>query len=292
MPDGVTIPKTNIKTTTATTTSSSRSSTLTLLPETFMTDFFNPYPTPADTDAASAMATALQARFVSLEAAATTSSSTNCVCTQIVASDGTKGNLYCPTSQDGLDLDCSMVTSTQAPAPPPTKTPLPNPAPPATCNHGRPLPDYAEDITFNRDAAKSAITMFCHDNPYSYAKNAIQTCPSWQSYAFEGSKVNSGGQTGVLGPVTRIYLAMRWDLVDCTNNDWWSVNNEQNSPAGKYLDGPTLYDDCVAGFNAALGGCETPGDTHGAKDTYKCMEYFLFPSTSSNLVLPCNNLPW
>lgn len=99
--------------------------------------------------------------------------------------------------------------------------------------------------------------MFCHDNPYSYAKNAVQTCPSWQSYAFEGSTVNSGGQSGVLGPSTRIYLAMRWDLVDCTNNDWWSVNNEQDSPAGKYLDGPTLYDDCVAGFNAALGGCKS-----------------------------------
>lgn len=108
MPDGVKIPKTNIKTTTATTTSSSRSSTLTLLPETFMTDFFNPYPTPADTNAASAMATALQARFVSLEAATTVSSSTNCVCTQVVASDGTKGNLNCPIATDGENLDCSV----------------------------------------------------------------------------------------------------------------------------------------------------------------------------------------
>lgn len=44
--------------------------------------------------------------------------------------------------------------------------------------------------------------------------------------------------------------------MDCPNNDWWAVNNEQDSPAGKYLDGPTLYDDCVAGFNAALGGCK------------------------------------
>jgi hypothetical protein len=149
-----------------------------------------------------------------------------------------------------------ITTSTQAPPPPPTKTPLPNPAPPATCNQGRPLPDYAENTTFNRDAAKSAITTFCHDNPYSWAKNAAQTCPSWQSYAYEGPTINSGGQSGVLGPANRIYLAMRWDLVDCPNNDWWAVNNEQDSPAGKYLDGPTLYDDCVAGFNAALGGCK------------------------------------
>jgi hypothetical protein len=108
MPDGVRIPKTNIKTTTTTSTTSTRSATLTLLGDTFMTDFFNPYPTPVDTDAASAMATALQRRFGSLEAATSTSSSTNCVCTQIVASDGTKGNLQCPTAQDGQDLDCSV----------------------------------------------------------------------------------------------------------------------------------------------------------------------------------------
>lgn len=97
--------------------------------------------------------------------------------------------------------------------------------------------------------------MMCHDNPYNYLKNAAKTCPAWQSYAYEGSKVNSGGQGGVLGPSNRIYLAMRWDLVDCPNGDWWGVNNEQDSAAGKYLDGPTLYDDCVAGFNAALAGC-------------------------------------
>jgi hypothetical protein len=52
-------------------------------------------------------------------------------------------------------------------------------------------------------------------------------------------------------------LAMRWDLVDCPNNDWWAVNNVQEFPDAKYLDGPTLYDDCVAGFNAALGGCKS-----------------------------------
>jgi hypothetical protein len=103
----------------------------------------------------------------------------------------------------------ALPSQTAPPPPPPTKAPVPDPAPPSTCNQGQALPEYAEDNTFNRDAAKPAIELFCKEKPYNFEQNAAITCPSWQSYAFDGSKINSVGQNGVLGDVSRIYLTMR-----------------------------------------------------------------------------------
>jgi hypothetical protein len=108
MPDGIVIPKANIKTTTRTTsTSTSKSTSVPLIGLTFMTDFIHAYPTPVNSDEANAMATALQGRIVALEAAITPAAP-NCECTQIVGSDGTKAGLNCPVAQEGQVLDCSV----------------------------------------------------------------------------------------------------------------------------------------------------------------------------------------
>lgn len=113
--------------------------------------------------------------------------------------------------------------------------------------------------TFNRAAAVSAIPLFCKSTPYTSDKHTLNTCAATQNYVFDGSKINSGGQSGTLGNFERIFFAMRWDFGVCTNNDWWgsdAVDDDASSPAGRYLAGPTAYDDCVKGLTAALDGCK------------------------------------
>lgn len=90
----------------------------------------------------------------------------------------------------------------------------------------------------------------------------INTCASYQNYAFDGEVINNGGQDGTLGDISRIFFAMRWDLEICPNDYWWKpdgqgkVDDYTSSPAGKYLVEPSVYDDCVKGLTEAVNQCE------------------------------------
>lgn len=134
--------------------------------------------------------------------------------------------------------------------------PKPDPASPNACNKGRTLPDYVNAKgTFNIVGAKKAVVDFCNKWTYSFENNALKTKPQWQSYYTVGDEIAPGDQ-GALGNGDRIYLAMRWDLVDCTNNDWWVPING-TTPAGDLIaDKVTSTASCIAGFEAGLTGCK------------------------------------
>lgn len=101
-------------------------------------------------------------------------------------------------------------------------------------------------------------------------------------------------------------MATRWDTGECPINQWWINGDPELTPAAVYLNSTGYYNDCVAGFTATLGACEflpsnidvekhlltflgdgKNANTDGGRASYNCLEYLLFPSSSSNLQIDC-----
>ncbi|CAG8961694.1 hypothetical protein HYFRA_00006234 [Hymenoscyphus fraxineus] len=208
------------------------------------------------------------------------------------------------SSKVPLEPEYYVISSTEAaPAPtvapsppsPPILQPKPEPVSPNACNKDRKdkLPEYVDSSTLNIKAAKKAIGQFCNKWTDSFENHALKTRPQWQLYYVEGENIWEADHRS-LGDSERLYLAMKWDLVDCTNRDWWSPP-DNSSPAAKLIaDKEKSIASCITGFEAGLTGCEDKDKkyTMGSKNTYKCMEYLSFPSSTGSLMMPDGNAPW
>ena len=97
----------------------------------------------------------------------------------------------------------------------------------------------------------------------------VKNCASYQNYAFDGTAVNNGGQDRTLGDFPRIFFSMRWDLEICPNDLWWKpdvtgkADDYTTSPAAKYLAAAAAHEDCLEGFEKAVGSCKFSMDETG-----------------------------
>ncbi|KAK0106288.1 hypothetical protein ONS96_003928 [Cadophora gregata f. sp. sojae] len=243
-----------------------------------MYHYFEPFETPK----ADAMADGLQNRFASLSSAAVIAASTvlpnACTCIQYVQADGSLGSFDCTNLGDGAN--CDVVTSTVANPAPTGPALTPDQPAPAICNMKK-VPDVKDEPRasqfkftkpFNRKAALLSVPKLCKDNPYLWDDHVVKNCASYQNYAFDGTKVNNGGQDRTLGDVSKILFSMRWDLEICPNDLWWKPDaggkgdDFTTTPAAKYLADSAAYTDCVTGCESAVNQYNTSKD----RETHPC----------------------